>query len=130
MAASSGIDGKVVLNAATVLNITEWSLDVKHNVQDKTAFADTWEQKLNGLRGATGSFKGQFNADSSAGDLTGQKLLSDAALAGTSVALKLYYSTIGYYTIGVAFLSGMKVGNKVDGVCEIEFTFTVSGTVF
>ena len=104
MAANSGVDGKVVLTASTVANISEWNLDMKHNVQDDTEFTDTWESKLKGLLGASGSFKGSFDY----ADTNGQVALHTAFLGTTSVALKLYYSSTGYYTIAAAFLADLK----------------------
>lgn len=124
MAANSGVLGKATIGATTILNISEWSLDIKHNVQDITSFTDTWEKKTSGLKGATGSLKGQFNP----GDSTGQALLQAACLNGTTIALKLYSDT-DYYTIGSAYIEGLKVSNKVDGVCEAEFSFVVDGAV-
>jgi len=125
MAASSGIDGKVEIGTNTVLNISEWSLDIKHNVQDKTSFTETWETKLAGLRGATGSVKGLFNA----ADTNGQAALLSAALNGTSVALDLFYTDSAYYVIEACFIDGVKCSNKVDGTVEAEFTFIVNGAV-
>jgi len=92
MAAESGINGSVVLGANSILNISEWSIDIKNNIQDSTAFGDTWEQKLPGLKGATGNLKGLLNV----GDTTGQALLKAAVLAGTTVALILYNNANHY----------------------------------
>jgi hypothetical protein len=125
MAANSGINGKVVISAATVAKCNEWSLDTKHNVQDQTGFTETWETKLPGLLGATGSIKCTFDY----ADTAGQKALVDAFLAKTSVALKLYYSSTGYWNIAAAYLDGMKPANKVDGKVEIEFSFVADGAV-
>lgn len=124
MSANSGIEGKVMMGANTVLNITDWSLDVKHKTNNITNFTEEWDTFVKGLKSATGSLKGQFNY----ADTNGQKALVDACLAGTPVALKLYYSTTGYYTIAEAYLE-MKVSSKVSGIAEAEFSFTVSGAV-
>lgn len=123
MAAESGINGSVVLGANSVLNISEWSIDIKNNIQDSTAFGDTWEQKLPGLKGATGNLKGLLNV----GDTTGQALLKTAVLAGTTVALILY-NNANHYDF-TAFIDGLKTDNKVDGVCEVEFSFVADGAV-
>jgi len=125
MAANSGIDGKAVLSAATIAKVTEWSLDMKHAVQDQTGFTETWESKLKGLLGASGSIKAVFDY----ADTNGQTALHTAFLTTASIALKLYYSTTGYYNIAAAFIDGMKPANKVDGKVEIEFSFVVSGAV-
>ena len=124
MAANSGIDGKVVIDSATIANISEWSLDIKHNVQDDTEFTDTWESKLKGLLGSTGSFKGCLDY----ADTNGQVALHTAMLGTTTVTLKLYYSTTGYYSL-TAYLTDLKSSNKVDGKCEVEYGFVVTGAV-
>lgn len=124
MAANSGVDGKVVISAATVAKINEWAIDIKHNVQDQTGFTETWESKLKGLLGATGSFKGLLDY----ADTAGQVALHTAMLGTTTVTLKLYYSTTGYYTL-TAFLDGLKSSNKHDGKVEVEYGFVVTGAV-
>jgi predicted secreted protein len=124
MPANSGVDGKVTLSGSTVAKISEWSLDIKHAVQDQTGFTETWESKLKGLLSASGTFKGSFDY----ADTNGQVALHSAFLATASVALKLYYSSTGYYDF-VAFLNGIKPANKVDGKVEIEYGFDVTGSV-
>lgn len=124
MAAISGIDGKVLISAATVAKISEWSIDIKHNVQDQTGFTETWESKLKGLLGATGSFKGLLDY----ADTAGQVALHSAMLGTTTVALKLYIDTTQYYSL-TAFLDGLKSSNKVDGKVEVEYSFVVTGAV-
>lgn len=124
MASNSGIDGKVVVGSDTILNISEWSIDIKHNVQDDTEFTDTWESKLKGLLGASGAIKGALDY----ADTTGQVALHTAMLGTTTVTLKLYYSTTGYYSL-TAYLTDLKSSNKVDGKVEVEYGFIVTGAV-
>jgi predicted secreted protein len=125
MAVNSGIDGKVMVSAATIATIDEWSSDIKEKINTYTAFGSAWESKLKGVKSLNGSCKGTWDY----ADTTGQKVLADIIVGSTtSVALKLYYSTTGYFSF-TAFLSGMKVSNKVDGKCDVEFNFESSGTV-
>ena len=124
MASNSGIDGKVVVGSDTVLNINEWAIDIKHNVQDDTEFTDTWESKLKGLLGAGGNFKGCLDY----ADTNGQVALHTAMLGTTTVELKLYYSTTGYYSL-TAFLTDLKSSNKVDCIVEVDYGFVVTGAV-
>lgn len=124
MAANSGIDGKVVLTASTVANISEWNLDMKHNVQDDTEFTDTWESKLKGLLSGTGSFKGSFDY----ADTNGQTALHTAFLGTTTVALKLYFNSTDYYSL-TAYLTDLKSSNKVDGKVEVEYAFVATGAI-
>jgi hypothetical protein len=122
---ASGIDGKVMIGANTVASITEWSLDIKQSVQDVTAFSDTWEQKIKGLLGASGSLKGICDV----GDTNGQYLLYNTTLLTTvTVTLLLYVSSTKYYT-ATALVDGMKISNKVDGVAEVEFSFVVDDAI-
>jgi hypothetical protein len=125
MGAVSGLTGKVMVASATVLNVSDWSLDLKNNIQDKSSFADTWETKLSGLRGATGTIKGQTNT----ADTTGQVALTTAFLNGTAVALKLYDDTATYWNIASAFISDLKSGDSVNGIATTEFTFVADGAV-
>ena len=125
MAVASGIDGKVQIGSDTILSITEWSLDIKQSVQDVTAFGDTWEQKIKGLLGASGSLEGICDT----GDTTGQFLLFNTTMLTTvTVTLKLYVTSTKYYT-ATAYIDGIKIGNKVDGVAEVEFSFVVDGSI-
>lgn len=124
MASNSGIDGKVVVGSDTILNINEWAIDIKHNVQDDTEFTDTWESKLKGLLGASGNFKGCLDY----ADTNGQVALHTAMLGTTTVALKLYFSATGYYSL-TAYLTDLKSSNKVDGKVEVDYGFVVTGAV-
>lgn len=124
MAVASGIDGKVMIGAATVLSITEWNSDIKHSIQDVTSFTDTWEQKIKGLLGASGSLKGITDT----ADTTGQTVLLNAALNTTTVTLLLYLSATKYFTV-TAFIDGVKTSNKVDGTCEVEFSWVADGAI-
>jgi hypothetical protein len=100
-------------------------LDIKQSVQDVTAFTDTWEQKIKGLLGASGSLKGIADV----ADTNGQYLLYNTTLLTTVTAtLLLYVSATKYYT-AVAFVDGMKISNKVDGKAEVEFSFVVDGAI-
>lgn len=125
MAVNSGVDGKVMVASATIATIDEWNSDIKEKLNTYVSFGSAWENKLKGIKGMNGSCKGTWDY----ADTTGQKVLADIMVgATTSVALKLYYSTTGYFSF-TAFLSGMKTGNKADGKCDVEFNFEAHGAV-
>jgi len=125
MAVNSGVDGKVMISAATVATLDEWSSDIKEKLQTYVNFGSAWESKLKGIKSCNGSAKGTWDY----ADTTGQKALADIIVGTTtSVALKLYYSTTGYLSF-TAYLSGMKISNKADGKCDVEFNFESSGAV-
>lgn len=125
MAIISGIDGKVVVGVATILDIEEWIMDVKHNLRTYVVYGQAWEQKLKGVRGAKGSIRGFYNS----ADTTGQIALQSAALNGTTVALKLYYDSSNYYTIAIAYISNLTVHSRANGDVVCEFDYEVSGAV-
>ena len=124
MPIASGIDGKASIGSDTILNIQEWEANVKHAINNTTSFTEEWDTYVKGIRGMSGSLKGLFNA----GDTNGQAALKTAALNGTTVELKLYYDTTNFVSC-TAFIDGLKIANKVSGVCEAEFNFTATGVV-
>lgn len=126
MAIASGVDGKVGIGSGSdiILNITEWTADIKHAIKNTTSFTESWDTYVKGIRGMSGSLKGIFNA----ADTNGQAALKTAALNGTTVAIKLFYDTTNSLSATV-FIDGLKITNKVDGICEAEFNYTATGAV-
>lgn len=126
MAIASGIDGKVGIGVGSdvIANVTEWTADVKHAIQGTTSFTEEWDTYVKGIRGMSGSLKCIFNA----ADTNGQAALKTACFNGTTVALKLYYDTTNSVS-ATAFIDGLKISNKVTGICEAEFNYTTTGTV-
>lgn len=123
MATYSGIDGKVTdASANTVANISEWSLDIKHNIVEDTEFTDTWKSNVKGLREGSGSLKGSFDD----GD-TYQLAVINAALSGTAaIGLRLYLDSDSYFS-GNAWITDMKIGDKVDGKVDVDIDFVTDG---
>lgn len=123
MATYSGIDGKVSNSSGnTIANLSEWTLDIKHNIVEDTEFTDTWKSNVKGLREGSGSLKGSFDdAD------TYQANLQTAVLSGTAVVgLRLYIDGTSYFS-GNAWITDMKVGNKVDGKVDVDFDYITDG---
>jgi predicted secreted protein len=125
MAVFSGVVGKVVVDADTVLNISDWSLDIKQATQKYADFGQTWENVIGGIRSASGSCKGQLNT----ADTTGQVEIITGLTAGTSVAMKLYYDTSTCYTLASCYISSIKISDKADGMAEVDISFEVNGAV-
>lgn len=96
----------------------EWSVDVKHSVQDKTAFGDTWEQKLKGLLGWTASAKRHWIDDD----------YIAIASAGLPIIIRLFTDIDTYDSyVGYGQIDGIKQGTKVDGITDGEISFSGSG---
>lgn len=127
MAALSGTAGSVVWNAGAgtvVAEIQEWSLDLSHSPVEVTAFGDNWERYVPSIRGATGSFSGNFDASDAE-----QSALRNSMLGGSAIALQLYVSGSNYFDVGTAYLTGMSPSVSVDGKADVSFDFQVSGPV-
>lgn len=127
MAALSGTAGSVVYmtGGTTIIgNLTEWRLDVSMSPQEITAFGDNWQKFLPSVRGATGTFQGNFDNSDSA-----QTSLRNAALGGSAVALRLYVSGSNYFNVGTAYLNGMGPGISQMGKGDVQFSFTASDAV-
>ena len=123
MAALSGTAGSVVY-ATTVGAIAEWSLDLSHSPVETTAFGNDWQTYVPSIRGATGSFSGNFDhADAS------QQNTGTALLAGTAVALKLYLDGTKYFNIASAYVTGWSPSISQAGKGDVSFDFTVTGAV-
>lgn len=120
----NGIDGKVTVSDNTVVQVLEWDFDIKQKVNTSTYLGEDWDTTSKGARGATGSIKVDWDAT----DTDGQLALKNAVLNGTSVDLKLYYSSTLYHTCS-AFLDGFKSTNKGGTTVNGDFTFTVNGAV-
>lgn len=124
MAALSGTAGSVVLNGTAVGEIAEWSLDLRHSPVDVTAFGDNWERYVPSIRGATGSFAGNLDPDS-----TQQTLLRNAMLGGSAISLQLYVSASKYFNVGTCYLTGLSPAVSVAGKADTSHDFQVSGPV-
>lgn len=100
--------------------VFEWSLDIKHNVQDKTAFQDEWERKTKGLKGWTASAKKWWSQDSQAFGYS----------FNTPLILKLFNNIDNDDCwAGWAWIEGNKISNKVDGMNEEEINFVGEGLI-
>lgn len=124
MSALSGTAGSVTIGTVPVGEIAEWSLDLRHSPVDVTAFGDNWERYVPSIRGATGSFSGNFDDTD-----TAQSTLRNSMLGGSAVALRLYVSPTKYFNVGTAYLTGMSPAVSVAGKADTGHDFQVSGPV-
>ncbi len=124
MGALSGTAGSVVAGTATVGEMAEWALDLSHSPVDVTAFGDNWEEYIPSIRGATGSFSGNFDHTNGA-----QTTLINSMLGGSAIALKLYVDGTKYFNIGTAYLTTQGNAISVAGKADVSWNFQVSGPV-
>lgn len=123
--AIAGKGGKVMVGAATVTEITTWSLDLGIDTMDTTSLGKDWKEYITGLKEWSSSAEGTWNV---ATDTTGQKALQDAYLAGTSVTIKHYVNSTNYYS-GSAYITSVSVEDPVDDVVSFSVEFQGTGAL-
>jgi len=124
MAALAGKAGKVILTAATIVNVNSWSVDISIDLADITSLGDSWKEQLPTLKEWSGTIECHFDP----ADTTGQNALRTAALAGTQVALQFYVDGTYYYS-GNAYIASQGVETPVDDKVSISFEFTGDGAL-
>jgi len=123
--ALSGTAGSVVYTSggtALVGSIKEWSLALSHNPVETTAFNEDWQTYIPSIRGATGSFSGNYDASD-----TVQNNLRSAMFGGSAISLQMYVGSVSYFNAGTVYLTGNNPAVSDDGIVETAFDFTVSG---
>jgi predicted secreted protein len=121
MALKSGNAGAVKISTNTVLEIDKWTANFGFNFEDTASFGDTWEEKAPNLGKWSGSFSGRYDP----ADTNGHVALRTAALAGTTVALRLYEDATKYYS-GTAFIEAAYDVSVTDQE-KVTYTFTGTG---
>jgi len=123
--AIAGKDGSVKIGANAVTKVSNWNLDIARDMLDDTSLGDDWRTFCAGLAGATGSIETFWNVNA---DTTGQTLLQDANLNGTTVAVDLYPNATNYYSSTV-YVSNLNIGDPVDDLVTATFDCQVTGAV-
>ncbi len=130
MAPLSGLFGSVVITAvgtvpgtASIVGISEWSLDLGQDVPEVTAFSNFWKEFIAGLREYSGSFSGFGDTDSS------NTTIRNAMLGGSAISLRLYDSGTTYYNIASALLTGQSPSISVDGKGDDSWDFDGDGAL-
>jgi hypothetical protein len=116
----SGTAGSVVVGGTVVGEMAEWSLDLTHSPVEITAFGDVWMQYIPSLRGATGSFSGNFDSADA-----GQNILETAIKNGTEVSIGLWMDATTRFETR-ALLTGVGDGVTVDGADTALWDFTAT----
>ncbi len=119
----SGTAGSVLVGGTVVGEMAEWALDISHSPVATTAFGDAWERALGGLRGASGSFSGNFDKVDA-----GQGILQAAYDDGAEIRIGLWLDP----TIRLeanALLTGISDGVTVDGQDTVLWDFITNGQI-
>lgn len=123
--ALAGKGGKVMVGAAQVAEVKNWSVEPGADMLDTTTQGSDWKTFIAGLKEWSGSIEGNWTVNT---DTNGQKALQDAYLNGTSVSLKLYVNATNYYS-GTAFIKNLSVEDSVEDLVNVSFEFQGSGAL-
>lgn len=123
MAGIAGHAAAAKIGTDTILEMSEWSLDIERAMEDDTEFGDTWEAQVSTVGKWSGSVKGRWGATG-----TQQAAIQTAILAGTSIALRLYVNASNYYS-GTAYPTKMSPAATVKGLVEVDISFTGTGAL-
>jgi len=128
MAAAAGKGGTFTYAGGNVATLREWSLDVTPDIHDVTSFttaAPTWKENIAGLNSWTASAGGTFDPAS-----TGQNNMITDALTPVSAAVILEKDqTNGGKYSGNALASGLSVGVTIDGLVDMSWDLTGTGSI-
>ena len=124
MAVHKGSEGAVKIEANTVAEVRDWSLEETAETIDSTEMSDAAKT----FEVGTTSWSGSVNAFWDETDTSGQ----GAMTAGASVTLNLYPegATSGdTYGSGTAIISSISKSAGIDGLVEASFSFQGSGAL-
>ena len=124
MAVHKGSEGAVKIEANTVAEVRDWSLEETAETIDSTEMSDAAKT----FEVGTTSWSGSVNAFWDETDTSGQ----GAMTVGSSVTLNLYPegATSGdTYGSGTAIISSISKSAGIDGLVEASFSFQGSGAL-
>lgn len=109
------------MNMVQIGGSYEWGVDIKQSVQDCTQFGDTWEKKLKGLLGWSGSAKSHYIDED----------YIDVMDNGTPLLFRFYVDTVSHDSyVAYGHIDGYKAGTKVDGITDGEISFSGDGHLY
>jgi hypothetical protein len=120
MAYLTGTDGLAKVNAATIINVKSWSLDIGRNFEDTTALGDSWDESCP----TTGRCSGSIEVDYDPSDTNGQLAIQTVILSGASITLKLLTDPTHMWSGSAKFTGSIKVAAKAMQTATLSFTGT------
>ena len=121
MAAISGNGGSVMIGAIAVANIGDWTISLKVDKVDSTAYGDTWHKKTTTVKDWTAKFNGKLDST----DTTGQIALINGL--GTQVALSFNVDGTHKWT-GPGLIDGIDPKSTATGLVDIAFSIDGNGS--
>ncbi len=123
MPAMSGTNGKVMQGANVVLNMTEWTIDLKGASVDTSAFGGSgWGAFTGTIKTWTAKCSGNYDP----ADTTGQVALNNGLASSFSMK---FYTDATHYWAGDAALVGVGLKSSAAGVITTEYSFNGATSV-
>ena len=121
----AGIGGMITSATVTVANLQKWSLSIKADKKDTTAFQATgdWMTQLPTIKSWTASAEGNLDPT----DTTGQVALLNGL--GNTFAVTFNTDPTLHKWAGSAILTGIDPAADATGLVTIKFAFEGSGAI-
>lgn len=112
--------------AASVVNLTQWSLTIEQDTAEVTSLGDTFKSYVAGMKGATASLSGFFADDQ---DIPFDAF--DQAQSSGTVAAYLYPAgtSVNKYWYGAVWPTNVSVDDSVGGAVTFTAALTFNGAV-
>lgn len=127
--AYAGKNGSVVIPGtpnAPIGEITQWQIQADRENYDQTALGDDWKRFILGLGGWSGSLTGYYAIVS---DPTGQEVIYNNLINAVSMVGIFVAGNSGGQFEGTFNTTQMTVGNPVNNLISIAFTFVGTGSL-
>jgi len=123
----SGKDGQLLVGDVPIGKVVDWSFEGQNETLETTTLSDTSRTYIYGLKGYSGSATLLYYKDDGGG--FNVKPLLDAAIAGTTVNLKLRLADVTNREVFLtALITSYSTGVSVGEVVRMQFSFTATGT--
>lgn len=122
MSAMAGTDGKVMQGANEILNMTAWTIDLKGDSVDTSAFGGSgWGSFTGTIKTWSATCSGNYDP----ADTNGQVALNNGL--ASAFTMKFYTDDTHYWT-GSATLVGIALKSSATGVITTEYSFNGAGS--
>lgn len=113
----------IKLATALVENLGSWRLSLTGTEIDVSAFGDTWEKKMPGMKGWTANMVGMYDP----ADTDGQAVLATAWSNGTKVQnIRFYIDSTSYWTVASdestaygCYINSIDISHDKAGVAQV-----------
>lgn len=136
MAVLTGNNGKITINSVQLLNIKNYSLEIKADTVETTAMGNDTRQYLKGLSSWSGSadvYVDMTNLDSANAAYISKLITTGGSVGDAGVTCIFNLDNANYPSnekfTGTAIVTGFSVKSSMDGMVEGSVSFQGSGAL-